>query len=111
MVADDQTHTLPGDRKSLERFVRFAGYKNRDSFAGVLLGHLRNVQEAYAKLFERTGARPERAPLAFPEHADDRETVDRLGDMGFQQPLEASATVRRWLSGAYPSLRGEAARR
>jgi glutamate-ammonia-ligase adenylyltransferase len=111
MVADDQTHTLPADRDALERFARFAGHKDRDAFAKVLIGHLRNVQRHYAKLFEEAGGRPERAALSFPVKADDRETLDRLGEMGFRQPLEASVTVRRWLSGAYPSLKGEAARR
>ena len=33
MVADDQTHTLPADREALERFARFAGYKDRDALA------------------------------------------------------------------------------
>ena len=49
MVADDQTHTLPADREALERFARFAGYKDRDAFAEALLGHLRKVQRAYAR--------------------------------------------------------------
>ena len=30
--------------------------------------------------------------------------------MGFRQPLEVSATVRRWLAGSDPALRGEFAR-
>ncbi len=111
MVADDQTHTLPAEREALERFARFAGYKGRDVFAEALLGHLRNVQKAYAKLFEEAARRPNQGTLSFPAKADDRETLDRLGDMGFQKPLEASATVRRWLSGSYSSLKGEFARR
>jgi glutamate-ammonia-ligase adenylyltransferase len=111
MVADDQTHTLPADREELERFARFAGYKDRDALAETLLGHLRKVQRHYARLFETATARPEQGVLSFPEKADDRETLDRLGEMGFQKPLEASATVRRWLAGGYPSLRGEFARR
>jgi glutamate-ammonia-ligase adenylyltransferase len=111
MIADDQTHTLPADRDALERFARFAGYRDRDAFAEVLIGHLRNVQRHYAGLFEEAGGRPERGVLSFPAKADDRETLDRLGEMGFRQPLEVSVTVRRWLSGAYPSLKGEAARR
>ncbi len=112
MVADDQTHTLPADREALERFARFAGYKDRDALAETLLGHLRKVQRHYAKLFEvATTSRPEQAALSFPEKADDRETLDRLGEMGFKKPLETSATVRRWLSGAYPSLKGEFSRR
>jgi glutamate-ammonia-ligase adenylyltransferase len=111
MVSDDQTHTLPADREALERFARFAGYKDRDALAAALLGHLRKVQRHYARLFEVATGRPEQAALSFPEKADDRETLDRLGEMGFRQPLEASATVRRWLSGSYPSLKGEFARR
>jgi glutamate-ammonia-ligase adenylyltransferase len=110
MVADDQTHTLPPDREGLERFARFAGFKDRDAFAKALLGHLRKVQGHYIHLFEDTSAKAEALALNFPEAGDDRETLNRLGAMGFRQPLEASATVRRWLAGAYPSLRGEFAR-
>jgi glutamate-ammonia-ligase adenylyltransferase len=110
MVADDQTHSLPSDRDGLERFARFAGYKNRDAFAESLLGHMRKVQRHYARLFEDASRPAERRALSFPETADDRETLDRLGEMGFRAPLEASATVRRWLAGSYPSLKSEFAR-
>jgi [glutamine synthetase] adenylyltransferase / [glutamine synthetase]-adenylyl-L-tyrosine phosphorylase len=111
MVADDQTHTLPADRPSMERFARFAGYRNRDAFAAALFDHMKKVQGAYSQLFEEHGRRPSQAALSFPDKADDRETLDRLGEMGFQKPLETSATVRRWLSGSYASLKGEFARR
>ncbi|MBX9778174.1 MAG: bifunctional [glutamine synthetase] adenylyltransferase/[glutamine synthetase]-adenylyl-L-tyrosine phosphorylase [Xanthobacteraceae bacterium] len=111
MVADEQTHTLPGDREGLERFARFFGFADRDGFAETLLGHLRNVQRQYATLFESAPAAEARArALAFPADADDRETLDKLTGMGFKQPLEASARVRQWLSGAYRSLRGEHSR-
>ena len=111
MVADDQTHTLPSDREGLERLARFAGYKDRDAFAEELLGHMRKVQRHYARLFEHTPARAEARALPFPDKTDDRETLDRLGAMGFRQPLEASAAVRRWLAGSYQALKGEFARR
>ncbi len=110
MVADDQTHTLPPDREGLERFARFAGFKDRDAFAQKLLDHLRKVQRQYIKLFEDSSARAEELALSFPEDADDRDTLNRLGAMGYRQPLEVSATVRRWLAGSYSSLRGEFAR-
>ena len=111
MVADEQTHTLPGDREGLERFARFFGFADRDSFAETLLGHLRNVQRHYATLFESApAAEARRARLSFPPDADDRETLDKLTAMGFKQPLEASARVRHWLAGGYRSLRGEHAR-
>jgi [glutamine synthetase] adenylyltransferase / [glutamine synthetase]-adenylyl-L-tyrosine phosphorylase len=108
MVADEQTHTLPGDREALERFARFFGSADRDEFAEALLGHLRNVQRQYATLFESAPAAEARERvLSFPADADDRETLDNLTVMGFKQPLEVSAQVRNWLAGGYRSLRGE----
>ncbi len=112
MVADEQTHTLPADPEALARFARFLGFADRDAFADALVGHLRAVQRHYARLFEAAPAAPA-APqyaLAFPVDADDAPTLDRLTEMGFRQPLAASATVRQWFSGAYPSLKGEFAR-
>jgi len=108
MVNDDQTHTLPDDRDSMERFARFAGYENRDAFAAELLDHLAKVQRGYAKLFE--AEQTDEPALVFPADQDDRKTLDRLVAMGFKAPLEASATIRAWLTGEHRSLRGEAAR-
>jgi glutamate-ammonia-ligase adenylyltransferase len=110
MVADDQTHTLPSDREGVERFARFAGFKDRDAFAQKLVEHLRKVQRQYIKLFEDNSARADQLALSFPKEADDRETLNRLGAMGYRKPLEVSATVRRWMTGSYPALRGEFAR-
>jgi glutamate-ammonia-ligase adenylyltransferase len=110
MVADDQTHTLPSEREDLERFARFAGFKDRDEFAETLLGHMRKVQRHYMRLFEKTTAQADELALTFPEDADDRETLNRLGAMGFRQPLEVSGTVRRWLTGSYSAFRSEFAR-
>src|SRR5581483_5245247 len=111
MVNDEQTHTLPSAREELERFARLLGYDNRDAFADVLLAHLRKVQQHYATLFENApAAEAAQRRLAFPAEADDRETLDRLTEMGFHKPLEISAAVRRWYAGGYRSLRGEFAR-
>src|SRR5581483_7427853 len=38
------------------------------------------------------------------------ETLDKLAELGFQKPLEASATVRHWTAGAYRSLKSGFAR-
>ena len=108
MVADEQTHTLPAERDGLERFARFLGFADRDAFAEILLAHLRNVQRHYATLFENApAAEAEHQALAFSADADDRDTLDKLAGMGFRQPREASATVRRWLSGCHRALKGE----
>src|SRR5262249_27777564 len=107
MVEDAQTQTLPSDRAALEAFARFAGFAGRDACAEALLAHLRNVQRHYVGLFE-VAPQPQSVPpsLRFPLDADDRATLDRLGEMGFRQAADASARVRRWLAGGAPSLRG-----
>ena len=109
MVNDEQTQILPAERAELERFARFLGFANRDAFATVLLGHLDKVQRRYSHLFEKAPG-PDKAELVFPAAADDRKTLDRLAELGFRAPLEASAIVRHWLSGGYRSLNGEVAR-
>jgi glutamate-ammonia-ligase adenylyltransferase len=109
MINDEQTQTLPIERGALDRFARFLGYASRDAFAKVLLGHLDNVQRHYARLFETDSGDGETAVI-FPSGADDRKTLDRLAELGFRSPLEASATIRHWLSGRPRSLKGEAAR-
>ncbi len=110
MINDEQTQVLPAEREGVERFARFLGYANRDAFAEVLVGHLGKVQRHYARLFEKTPAGPERPTLAFPPDADDHKTLDRLAELGYRKPLEASARVRHWFGGGYRSLMGEAAR-
>jgi glutamate-ammonia-ligase adenylyltransferase len=52
----------------------------------------------------------DRPTLAFPPDADDHKTLDRLAELGFRAPLEASSIVRQWLNGDHRSLKGEAAR-
>ena len=106
MVSDEQTHTLPSDRDALDRFAHFAGFAGRDAFAEVLLGHLRKVQDHYARLFEDAARRSAQGPaLSFPKESDDRATLDWLAEHGFRKPLEASATVRSWLVRGYPALK------
>ncbi len=110
MVNDEQTQVLPAERAGLERFARFLGFSGRDAFAKVLVDHLDNVQRHYVRLFEKTpGA--DRPALVFPSDTDDRKTLDRLAELGFRAPLEASAIVRQWLAGEHRSLRGEGVRR
>jgi glutamate-ammonia-ligase adenylyltransferase len=109
MVNDEQTQTLPADKESLEHFARFLGFKDRDDFAKVLLGHLDSVQKFYARLFEKTPDQ-ESSQFVFPADTDDHKTLDRLAEIGFRAPLEASTIVRQWLSGGHRSLKGESAR-
>jgi [glutamine synthetase] adenylyltransferase / [glutamine synthetase]-adenylyl-L-tyrosine phosphorylase len=110
MVADEQTHTLPSRRDDLDGFARFLGYDDRDVLAQVLLRHLRAVESRYASLFEHASlVAAERRGLTFPREADASETLAKLGEMGFHQPVVVSGTVRRWLAGHPRGLKGETA--
>ena len=109
MVNDEQTQTLPAEREALERFARFLGFASRDAFAKTLVGHLDNVQRYYSRLFEKEPD-ADKPVLLFPAEADDHKTLDRLAELGFRAPLEASSIVRHWLAGGHRSLRGEASR-
>src|SRR4029078_3417061 len=108
MVNDEQTQSLPPDRAELERFSHFLGFENRDAFAAALLGHLNKVQDCYARLFAKE-PETETPAMAFPRDADDHKTLDRLSELGFKAPLEASGIIREWLNGGHRSLRGEVA--
>ncbi len=114
MVADEQTHTLPTERAALDGFAKFLGYKGRDEFAAALVTHLRAVEKHYVKLFEGAPALlAQEQNLSFPtgEGEVPTETLDRLAAMGFRQPRELAASVRRWFAAGYRALRGEQARK
>ncbi|MGE5534147.1 MAG: bifunctional [glutamine synthetase] adenylyltransferase/[glutamine synthetase]-adenylyl-L-tyrosine phosphorylase [Acidobacteriota bacterium] len=108
MVNDEQTQGLPAERQDLERFARFLGYDSRDAFARVLITHLTRVQGHYARLFEAAPA-ADKPALHFPADHDDHKTLDRLSELGFRAPLEASSTVRQWLAGEHRLLKGDVA--
>src|SRR5262249_39058993 len=111
MVADEQTHALPGVREGLERFARFLGLEGRDALADALFPLRRNVQHHYATLLGSAPAEEaKRRGLLFSADADDHDTLDKLAAIGFKQPLEVSSLVRGWLAGSHRSLRGIAAR-
>jgi glutamate-ammonia-ligase adenylyltransferase len=111
MVADAQTHTLPSDASALAAFARFLGYQDRDTFAEILLAHLREVERHYVKLFERASdLLAEQQNLSFAPGETETVTLDRLAQMGFRQPREVAAAAQRWQAAQYRALRGERAR-
>jgi len=112
MRGDEQTHMLPADPEALEAFGRFLGFASRDNFAAALLVQLRMVEKHYVRLFESAPALlAQQQNLSLGTAEDEGETLDRLAEMGFRQPREVTAAVRRWHAPTYRALRGEQARK
>jgi glutamate-ammonia-ligase adenylyltransferase len=110
MIADEQTHILPDDEGALDRFARFLGAKDRAEFSKTLTFHLQKVQGHYAHLFEDAPPLVTLSGvLAFPKDKDDRETLNTLSKLGFQEPLAASHLIRGWVAGEYRALKTESA--
>lgn len=111
MVADDQTHELPSDEATLERFAWFAGYPSQVEFARALTIRLKTVRRHYARLFEdmpeltRGGVN-----MVFAGEADDPGTLEALSKIGFSHPVQVLAMVRGWHHGRYAAVRSAQAR-
>jgi [glutamine synthetase] adenylyltransferase / [glutamine synthetase]-adenylyl-L-tyrosine phosphorylase len=111
MRNDEQTHTLPADPGTLEQVAHFLGFAGRDAFAAHLVAQLRTVERHYVRLFEREPAfLAEQQQLSFATPERERETLDRLAELGFRQPPQVAEAVARWRTPLYPALRGEQAR-
>jgi len=112
MIADEQTHALPGEAEAVERFARFFGYEDRAAFAEDLLHHLQTVQGHYAKLFEGddptgTAKLPD---IDYGAGPDDLRLIDRLVTLGFKEPVTVAQTVQHWMAGEYRVFRTETTR-
>ncbi len=111
MLNDEQTQTLPGDERDLQRFARFAGFDDVAAFSAELSGHLEQVQAHYAALFETASPLgDEQGVLVFTGGEDDPGTLETLARMGFSAPGDVAASVRGWHAGRYPSVRSARAR-
>src|SRR5580700_6492430 len=111
MMADEQTHSLPADSAALGEFARFLGFKDRGGFADNLLVHLHKVEQHYVRLFERAPAfLAQQQNLSFVGTDVEGDTLDRLAMLGFRQPQDVAAAVRRWRAGEYRALRSEQVR-
>ena len=117
MVADRQTHTLPGTPEGLAEFATFMGHPSARSFALELLSHLDQVGRRYAEVFSEvpdSGNGLGNGPgltLDF-SGVDDvpAETAATLTGLGYTQIPAIVSAVRGWQAGRPRALRSERAR-
>ncbi|WP_213771121.1 bifunctional [glutamine synthetase] adenylyltransferase/[glutamine synthetase]-adenylyl-L-tyrosine phosphorylase [Bradyrhizobium sp. dw_78] len=111
MVADEQTHSLPGTAEAVGRFARFLGYDGREAFAADLLGHLDIVQGHYSKLFEGDPTGTVKLPATdYGAGPEDPRLLEHLAALGFKKPIAVAATVKQWMTGDYRVFRTESTR-
>ena len=110
MVDDHQTHTLPPAGPGLDAIARFCGHSDTESFTATLLGHLGQVEDHYAELFEEAPSLSGPGSLVFTGTDNDPETVRTLNELGFKDGASIATTIRAWHAGRARAMRSTRAR-
>ncbi len=110
MVDDHQTHTLPPAGADLDAIARFCGNSDTETFTRTLLGHLGQVEDHYAELFEEAPSLSGPGSLVFTGTDNDPETVRTLSELGFKDGASISTTIRAWHAGRARAMRSTRAR-
>ena len=110
MVDDHQTHTLPPADPGLDAIARFCGHSDTESFTATLLGHLGQVEDHYAELFEEAPSLSGPGSLVFTGTDNDPETVRTLNELGFKDGASIATTIRAWHAGRARAMRSTRAR-
>ncbi|MEP1443008.1 MAG: bifunctional [glutamine synthetase] adenylyltransferase/[glutamine synthetase]-adenylyl-L-tyrosine phosphorylase [Hyphomicrobiales bacterium] len=109
MRFDEQTHTLPKEDDAFEAIGCLMGFATRTEFEAALLACFQSVSSHYANLFEADDE-DALSTIAFPADNDDPATLQALEELGFENSVQVSTTIRQWQSGHYKAMRSEKAR-
>lgn len=97
MEANQQTHTIPTERKSRERLARLMGFPALKEFESAKASHCDNVRRIYEKLLKNEGpASPQLLPAGF---EDEKAWTKLLADHAFQDPGKALRLIREFVEG------------
>jgi [glutamine synthetase] adenylyltransferase / [glutamine synthetase]-adenylyl-L-tyrosine phosphorylase len=114
MVNDEQTQTLPENMANMDKLAIFLGFDGHEPFVEILTGHLKRVEDHYARLFEDAPALSARGEvsgnLVFTGSDSDPDTLDTIAKFGFQNPETVDAAIRGWHHGRYRAMRSTRAR-
>ncbi len=111
MVADQQTHSLPGDSAALDAVARLDGLPD----GAALIAELDSITEAvgsrYDRLIAEHSGNQSAAPLASTAPAPGGDALAaELAQLGFAEPAKLVERIEGWRSGKLRALRSEAAR-
>lgn len=109
MANDQQTQTLPTEKRERDAWAGMMGFKTYKEFLDVLKGYCAEVRRIYDSLFAEDEHNAETA-LSFSGTELSGETASYLTGLGFNDLSLIGETVRGWLSGRYRALRSDRAR-
>lgn len=111
MLRDEQTHTLPENEDERTQVAHLAGFNNLNRFDMAVSRTLKLVNDHYSQLFSDDESLASRyGSLIFTGVDDDPETLKTLTRMGFENPIQISATIRSWHHGRISATRSERGR-
>lgn len=98
MEHDQQTHTIPTERKARERIARLMGFETLAAFETGLGRHTRTVRESYEKVF---GTEATAAATALPARFEGHEEAwgAQLAARRFRDPPKAVRLLREFVEG------------
>lgn len=105
MVADRQTHSLPTDRDALDNVAWLDGLAGGEALLAELAAITERVATRYDALLDGPDSAASPLPLG-----QDGVVAERLGQLGFSDPVHLAERIEGWSDGRVRALRSEAAR-
>lgn len=105
MVADRQTHSLPTDRDALDNVAWLDGLTGGEALLAELAAITERVATRYDALLDGPDSAASPLPLG-----QDGVVAERLGQLGFSDPVHLAERIEGWSDGRVRALRSEAAR-
>ncbi len=106
MVADQQTHSLPGDPVALDNIARLEGLEG----GAALIAELETITEAVGSRYDRLLAQYAEEGVSVPRAGGGGALAETLAELDFADPAALAARIESWRSGKLRALRSEAAR-
>jgi glutamate-ammonia-ligase adenylyltransferase len=106
MVADQQTHSLPGDPLALDNVARLEGLES----GAALVAELAAITEAVGTRYDRLLAQYAEEGISVPRAGGGAALTETLTGLGFADPAALAAKIESWRLGKLRALRSEAAR-
>lgn len=108
MVADQQTHSLPGDPAGIDNVARLDGLASGTALVAELTELTEVVGARYDRLVAEHAGEPSSIAVSTPRGGT--ALAAELERLGFPEPAVLAARIEGWRSGKLRALRSEAAR-